>query len=340
MASIFISYRRDDAGGHAGRLCDRLTNRFGDDRIFMDIEDIQPGQHFVRSIEERIGACDVVVAVIGPRWLEMLNQRAQEAEDFVRDEVRIALARNITVIPVLVGGAGLPQPGQLPAELSELSRRQAIEIRDDRFDDDVARLARALSGLPALQADEARTRTRRLPRTLRWAVPVALVAAIIGAFFAMREADSATSSAGPAAAPAEAVAKPADPVTPPADPTTKPAAARPADSAVRPAAPAIGGNWLADMQDSQQRPYRIRLRFVQTGTKIGGIVEYPTGAGAIHDAELDGRQLTFSTTHTPQFESEPATIRFHAEVNGDEIRLTSINDAGIATGIAKRIALP
>ena len=131
MASIFISYRRDDAGGHAGRLCDRLTTRFGDDRIFMDIEDIQPGQHFVRSIEQTIGACDVVVAVIGPRWLEMLSERAQEAEDFVRHEIGIALARNITVIPVLVGGADLPPSDQLPAELSELSRRQAIEIRDD-----------------------------------------------------------------------------------------------------------------------------------------------------------------------------------------------------------------
>ena len=84
MASIFISYRRDDAGGHAGRLCDRLTTRFGDDRIFMDVEDIQPGQHFVRSIEETIGRCAVVIAVIGPRWLKMLDERAHGADDFVQ----------------------------------------------------------------------------------------------------------------------------------------------------------------------------------------------------------------------------------------------------------------
>src|SRR5689334_11413040 len=74
MASIFISYRREDTGGHAGRLCDRLTARFGGDRVFMDIQDIHPGQNFATSIEETVATCDCVIAVIGPRWVETVQK--------------------------------------------------------------------------------------------------------------------------------------------------------------------------------------------------------------------------------------------------------------------------
>jgi hypothetical protein len=314
MATIFISYRRDDAGGYAGRLCDRLTARFGDDHVFMDIEDIQPGQNFVHSIESTIGRCDVVAAVIGPRWLEMLAQRAQAENDFVRHEIATALARPITVIPVLVGGARMPEAAQLPPELSELSRLQAVEIRDDRFDDDMARLADALTATRA-RARSGAGRQRPSPaRVLRWAVPLVAIVAVATAFVATRRGDLA--------APGGA----------------EPPASR--EAPTRPPAPAIDGLWTADMQDSQRRPFRIRLRLVQTGSNVAGVVDYPTGTAAIDDAALIGQQLTFSTTHTPQFESAPATIRFQSVIEGDLIRLTAISDAGVATGIARRTASP
>ena len=108
MGGIFISYRREDSGGHAGRLCDRLTARFGNARVFMDLQDIAPGQNFAQSIDEMIATCNCVIAVIGPRWLETIQRRAPGAEDFVQHEIAAALSRGITVIPVLVGGARMP----------------------------------------------------------------------------------------------------------------------------------------------------------------------------------------------------------------------------------------
>jgi len=98
LANIFISYRREDSGGHAGRLCDRLRARFGNARVFMDLQDIAPGQNFAQSIDETIATCDCVVAVIGPRWIEAIQRRAPGAEDFVQHEIAAALRRDITVI--------------------------------------------------------------------------------------------------------------------------------------------------------------------------------------------------------------------------------------------------
>ncbi len=294
MAGIFISYRRGDSSGHTGRLCDRLTTRFGDDGVFMDIQDIQPGQNFVRSIEGTIGGCDVVVAVIGPRWLEMLGERTADAQDFVRHEIAAALARNVPLIPVLVGGARMPRQDQLPTELAALSTRQAVEVRDDRFDDDVARLIAALDDTPALAGATAGARRRSWSAVWKWAVPVVVLLAMAGGFILTRQPD--------------------------------------------PPAPTVDGAWLAEMQDSQQRGYKIRLQFVQAGGEIGGVVDYPTGTGAIHDAALVGRNLTFSTTHTPQFASEPATIRFRGTLGDDELKLTATSESGIATGVARRIA--
>jgi hypothetical protein len=115
MASIFISYRREDSGGHAGRLCDRLTARFGDDRVFLDIQDIRPGQNFATSIEDTIATCDCVIAVIGAHWLETIQKRADASDDFVRHEIAAALKRRVTVIPVLMGGARMPAAHDLPS---------------------------------------------------------------------------------------------------------------------------------------------------------------------------------------------------------------------------------
>ena len=145
--AIFISYRREDSGGHAGRLCDRLTARFGNARVFMDLQDIAPGQNFAQSIDEMIARCDCVIAVIGPRWVESIQRRAPGAEDFVQHEIAAALARGITVIPVLVGGARMPPAEHVPPALEALRYRNAFEVRDERFDDDVTRLSDAINAL-------------------------------------------------------------------------------------------------------------------------------------------------------------------------------------------------
>ena len=147
MARIFISYRRDDSSGYAGRLYDRLSVDFGDDNVFMDIA-IEPGEDFVDAIEQAVSACDILLAVIGRQWLTMTDgagrRRLENPDDFVRLEIGAALKRNIRVIPVLVQGAAMPRGEQLPEPLTRLARRQAQELSDGRWRYDVDRLLTVL----------------------------------------------------------------------------------------------------------------------------------------------------------------------------------------------------
>ncbi|MEJ8856504.1 toll/interleukin-1 receptor domain-containing protein [Variovorax robiniae] len=140
---IFISYRRADSAGHAGRLKDDLTRILGD-RVFMDVADIAPGVDFERALHRELASCGAVLAVIGPRWREAL-EAPREGQDYVRFELAQALAQaDVRVVPVLMQGASLPTAAQLPADLQALANRQATVIRDDRWQDDVAHLAREL----------------------------------------------------------------------------------------------------------------------------------------------------------------------------------------------------
>ncbi len=139
-SKIFISYRRDDAAGHAGRLFDRLSAHFGADQIFMDIEQIEAGADFVQAIQEAVGSCEILIALIGRHWLSGENEaerRIDNPNDFVRLEVATALERDVRVIPVLVQGAAMPRPQDLPADLVLLSRRNAIELSNTRWKHDV-----------------------------------------------------------------------------------------------------------------------------------------------------------------------------------------------------------
>lgn len=146
VANIFISYRRPDSAPSAGRISDRLGAEFGSDHVFMDVEDIAPGQDFVDAIEQRIAACQVLVAVIGPLWLSLLRARGDGAPDFVEQEIATALRRGVRVIPVLVGGAVMPAESELPESLRGLARRQAVTIRDASFGEDAGVLVRGVRG--------------------------------------------------------------------------------------------------------------------------------------------------------------------------------------------------
>src|ERR1700756_1671464 len=148
MAGIFISYRREDTAGHAGRLFDRLTPHFGKGRVFMDVSDIEPGVDFVDAIDKAVGSCEILIVVIGREWLTCREpggqRRLENPNDFIRLEAATALKRNIRVIPVLVQGAQMPKSAELPADLEKLSRRQGIEISDTRWDSDTGQLIKAL----------------------------------------------------------------------------------------------------------------------------------------------------------------------------------------------------
>jgi len=144
MPRIFISYRRDDSSSQAGRLYDRLEGHFGQGQVFMDVDAIQPGRHFVEVVQEAVSACDALIAVIGSDWLQISDasgaRRLDDPSDMVRLEVATALERGIPVIPVLVRGAQMPREGDLPVGLTDLAYRNALEVSDARFRADVERL--------------------------------------------------------------------------------------------------------------------------------------------------------------------------------------------------------
>ncbi len=145
---IFISYRREDTAGYAGRLYDRLTGHFGMANVFMDVDAIGPGQNFVEAIEDAVGGSDALIALIGQDWLTIQDaagaRRLENLEDFVRLEIAEAIERGILVIPVLVESASVPSQDELPGPLKPLSVRNALELSDTRFHQDVDRLIKAL----------------------------------------------------------------------------------------------------------------------------------------------------------------------------------------------------
>ena len=145
MSGIFISYRRDDSSGWAGRLYEHLVRDWGQDSVFMDIDAIAPGEDFREAINRTMETCDVVMVVIGPHWIGAVdkhgNRRLDDAGDNHRQEVIAALAApDVRVIPVLVGGATMPTVGELPEALHELAFRNAAVVDDRRFSSDVRAL--------------------------------------------------------------------------------------------------------------------------------------------------------------------------------------------------------
>ena len=149
MEGIFISYRREESAGHAGRVYDHLRERFGRERVFMDVSAIEPGVDFVEAIDQAVGSCAVLLVIIGRKWLDCTDaagrRRLDDPKDFIRLEVGTALRRKIRVVPVLVQDAVMPGEADLPDDLKLLARRNAIEISDTHWDTDLAQLVETLA---------------------------------------------------------------------------------------------------------------------------------------------------------------------------------------------------
>ena len=148
MSAIFISYRREDAEGQAGRLFEALKAHFGQDAVFMDVAGIKPGRDFRKAIDSNVASCDALLAVIGKGWLSAKDatgqRRLDDVNDFVRLETISALKRDIPVVPVLVQAAEMPRKDQLPPEMEELAYRNAVELTHARWASDVQVLIQAL----------------------------------------------------------------------------------------------------------------------------------------------------------------------------------------------------
>ena len=131
---VALSYRRDDSVAIAGRLYDRLQSSFGKQQVFMDFDSIPAGVDFRQHITQTIEDADVVLALIGSRWLGVQSdsRRIDDPSDFVRLEISSALQRGIPVVPVLLSGTEMPKPEELPLDLRELAFRNALPLDSGR----------------------------------------------------------------------------------------------------------------------------------------------------------------------------------------------------------------
>jgi hypothetical protein len=162
---IFISYRRSESKSDARSICQRLEETFGKRKVFIDVDSIRPGENFQSVLNNDLEKCNIVVVVIGPRWLKLLKPADSETgPDYVRLEVASALERKLPMFPVLVDGATMPEAKDLPDDLQPLALRQAFSVRHDSFPRDMRELEQEIR--------------RAVPRRWIWKV-----AAVVSALF-------------------------------------------------------------------------------------------------------------------------------------------------------------
>ncbi len=304
-APIFISYRRDDTAGYARAIGDELGRAFGADRVFIDVDDIAAGEAFADVIEGALGESGVLVVLIGPRWRGTQAGRQGEAgsaessrlfdpNDFVRREISAGLAAGCRVVPVLLDGAPMPTRSQLPADLAELSGRNAITLRSDRFAADMAALVAALQ--PAAGAAAAggvsRQPGRRLLSGTAAALAIALILASVGGWLWLR-------SSSPSAA----------------------------------ARPAIDGSWQAQVRyDWPGAEHLERFRFVVEGAELRGSASFLGVPRGIEAGRLDAEGLSFITrsTETLGEQTRAATHRYRGRLVGEQLRFV-MQTEGAAT---------
>ena len=316
MAGIFISYRRDDSEGQAGRLFEGLKTRFGEDRVFIDVDDIEPGGDFRRIIDEHVNSCDVLLALIGRNWLHAADKdgrrRLDSPEDLVRLEIAAALRRDITVIPVLVQGAAMPSKEELPPDLQALAWRNAAELRHTRWEADLAELAATLqSHCGYVGPSEADPRRRVF--SWRWAVlaglPLAVLAIAIMAVLRLDNVEVPTlSDVGNSPSSGAAVVVEAAPI------------------------PKIGldGRWKGTVTYDWGPTFDETFTFRLAGGTVAGSAGFLGQGRTILEGSLEGNSLRFVTKRlvTAGSDQREAVNHYAGTIEGDKIDMVlSIEDA-------------
>jgi hypothetical protein len=261
MSAIFLSYRRDDSAGFAGRLADALEAEFGAGSVFRDVDDIRPGEDFIQAIESHLRNVGAVLVMIGPQWLDTGadgQRRLDEAGDFVRQEIQAALASGKPLIPLLVGGATMPSEADLPDAIAGLARRQAVVLSDSSWRGDVERL---VVSLRRLLPDRSGAPVKR-----RWML--GLAGAVVG-LVAMAWAIQVWR------------------LPPPVEPAkASPASVQTAD---------ITGRWTARVKYDWGDQHDEVFEFKYLGDTLHGTATYQTGRLTIEQARLKGDWLSFVT---------------------------------------------
>ncbi len=320
MPDIFISYRRDDSSGYAGRLYDQISEHFGADHVFMDVADIEPGSDFVEVIGEKVGTCNALIALIGKNWLTLKDEqnrpRLGSAEDFVGVEVLAALQRKVEVIPVLVGGAKMPLQRELPESLQPLSRHQALALSDTHFNRDVQDLITALE--KACGNGTIPTHKKLKPVLITAVLALGL---IVAGFWIWQKLIHGRDSAGSQVADGG---------------SAKEGSAPSENGSKATGNEDISGNWKAVLNKNGSS-FETFFTFEVSGDKLFGKVLYPTGEAGILNGTISNGRFSFITKHTPQFAEQEATITVDGHISGDGIEIVLQDDNGFAKGIAHRV---
>jgi len=149
MSTVFISYRREITAGEARALFNELLGKLGKNSVFMDVDSIALGRDFRGALQKTLESCDLMLVLIGKDWAEVKDEegrpRLHNPGDFVRLEIEAALKRDIVVTPILVQGAHMPAPEQLPADIRDLVYRNGFELSHNRWESDFAEMTRRLN---------------------------------------------------------------------------------------------------------------------------------------------------------------------------------------------------
>ncbi len=328
--SIFIGYRREDTGGDAGRIYDRLTQAFGRERVFKDVDSIPRGVRFREYVQDIIGRCRVVIVLIGPKWIDSRdedgNRRLENPEDLVRVEIETALSTpKVQVLPVLVAGAPMPRRDQLPGALTALYEFNAADLRrDPDFNSDMDRLIRVI---------ETGAVVRRRNPLLVFAMATLVTLGLAGGGFAWwsmqnppadeaaltETADAATLNQGqPPAATAPATTPRQETVQAPPQQAAPPPEVRRA---------AVAGSWEGTYQcASALRPEgQTQIRFEADGGRLTSAAESfsrgPILSGAtnyeVTSQSDDGRSFTVRTAQYGGYEINFVLSRDGSTLSGD-----------------------
>jgi hypothetical protein len=316
MSGIFISYRRDDSEGQAGRLFEGLKARFGQDRVFIDVAGIEPGRDFRRVIDQHVSSCDVLLALIGRNWLHAADKegrrRLDTLEDFVRLEIAAALRRDIAVIPVLVQGAAMPSEKDLPPDLQALAWRNAAELRHTRWDADFAELVATLQN-PSGYIGPSEAHSPKRPFQWRWPVLAGLSLTVLAIAVTavlrldnaevLKLSDARNSSAAGAAAVVEATPIPV----------------------VR-----LAGRWKGTVTYDWGATFEETFTFRLVGGTLAGSAAFLGHGRTILDGSLEGSSFRFITKRlvTAGSDQREAINHYAGTIKDDKIDMVlSIEDA-------------
>ncbi len=318
-AQIFISYRRDDSAGYARAVYDELARHFGAERVFIDVDDIPAGQSFVDVIQRAVGESEVLLVLMGKRWLgerEGGAPRIADPEDFVALEVAAGLAKGMSVIPLLLDGATMPTAAQLPAPLRPLVGRNALELGNTRFAADVERLVRVLGeaiGEPlpgaASSTSTSMAPARATPASRAWRIGAAAAIFIAIAMLAW-------TLAGPSAAP-------------------RPTARAPEVFRIE-SRPDVSGAWQADVTyDWDRARFVERFSFEGEGGALRGSASFLGVPRGIVEGRIEESSVHFATrtSETGGSGTVEAVHRYVGQVNGDEIRFSMLTEGGASSHV-------